>query len=103
MQDSFAWNVTDKPDGSIRAGDIIIDLINKSVRCGGRLIRLSRGEFLLLEYLVRNKNKVLSREEIANDVWGRGYSNKVERVSVFMDLCGRRKPGDLHARAALSS
>jgi DNA-binding response OmpR family regulator len=97
MQDTFAWNVTDKPNGSISAGEIIIDLIDKKVRRGGRVIRLTPGEFMLLEYLVRNKNKVLSREELAHGVWGRSYSDKVERVPVFMSSL-RRKIEQDHAR-----
>jgi two-component system copper resistance phosphate regulon response regulator CusR len=94
MQYPFAWNVIDKPNGSISAGDIIIDLINKRVRRSGRLIRLTPGEFLLLEYLVRNKNKVVSREEIACDVWGRSYTNKVERVPAFMNSLRKKLQQD---------
>lgn len=95
MRDTFAWDVTDKPNGSISAGDIIIDLSNKRVRRGGRVIRLTPGEFLLLEHLVRNKNKVLSREEIAYGVWGRSYSDKVERVPVFMSSLRRKLERDI--------
>jgi DNA-binding response OmpR family regulator len=94
MQDTFAWNVTDKPIGSIRAGDIIIDLMSKRVRRSSRLIRLSPGEFMLLEYLVRNKNKVLSREEIAYGVWGHSYNNKVVRVPAFMNSLRRKLERD---------
>lgn len=97
MQDAFAWNVTDEPNGSISAGDIIIDLIDKKVRRSGRLVRLTPGEFLLLTYLIRNKNKVLSREEIAYEVWGGSNSDRVARVPVFMSSLRKKLQQD-HTR-----
>jgi DNA-binding response OmpR family regulator len=97
MQETFVWNVTDKPNGSISAGDIIIDLISKRVRRSGRLIRFTPGEFMLLVNLVRNKNKVLSREEIAYEVWGHNYGTKIERLPVFINSLRRKLERD-HCR-----
>jgi DNA-binding response OmpR family regulator len=94
MQESSVWNVTDKPGSIISGGDISINLNNKRVRRDGRLIRLTPGEFRLLVCLVRNKNKVLSRDEIACGVWGPSYISKLGRVPVLMNSLRRKLEED---------
>jgi two-component system, OmpR family, alkaline phosphatase synthesis response regulator PhoP len=51
-----------------------------SVSVYGRAIRLTRREFELLRYLVKNKNRVVSREQLLESVWG--YDRNVETRSV---------------------
>lgn len=53
----------------IQIGDVIIDTDSRIVRRGEREIRLTLKEFLLLEYLVRNRGRVLPRMEILEHVW----------------------------------
>jgi DNA-binding response OmpR family regulator len=53
----------------LRAGGLAIDTTNRTVTRGGELIRLTGKEFSLLEYLVLNRGKVLSREMIGEHVW----------------------------------
>ena len=49
--------------------DLILDPISFTVKRGDKTIYLSTKEFELLEYLMRNKNKVLSKEQIVSHVW----------------------------------
>ncbi|BAT71265.1 two-component system, OmpR family, response regulator [Thermosulfidibacter takaii ABI70S6] len=58
--------------GTIKAGDIEVDPIKRKVAKGGRLIELSPKEFELLEYLVRNKGRVIGEKAIKEKVWGSG-------------------------------
>lgn len=51
-------------------GDITIDALQNRVRVRGQEIRLKTLEFKLLCYLARNKNRVLSKEELFQNVWG---------------------------------
>jgi len=46
-----------------------VDLLNKEVRRSGKVLRLSRKEYSLLEYLLRNKGKTLSKDQIIENVW----------------------------------
>ena len=51
-----------------------------SIAVGGEAIRLTRGEFELLGYLVENRNRVLSRDRLLERVWG--YDRPIETRSV---------------------
>jgi DNA-binding response OmpR family regulator len=53
----------------LTVGDLQIDTVNYQVLRGEKDIALSSKEFSLLEYLVRHKNKVITKEQIMNHVW----------------------------------
>jgi len=54
---------------TLSCGDLEIDTENFEVRRSQKIIELSKKEFALLEYLVRNKNLVLSKDKIIEHVW----------------------------------
>lgn len=65
----------------VRIGDLVIDTRKQQVEKDGRNIYLTRKEFLLLEYLVRNKGDVLTRDMILGHVWDINadlFSNTIE-------------------------
>ena len=65
----------------IRVGDLEIDLNNNRVRRGGREISLSPKEYAILEYLARNRDRVVDRMEILTHVWDENadlFSNTIE-------------------------
>lgn len=53
----------------LQAADLSLDTVAREVHRGGRLISLSATEFALLEYLLRNKGRVLSKQSIIAHVW----------------------------------
>ncbi len=53
----------------LRHGDLQIDLLTRKVTRGGEELALTRRLFELLEYLLRHRNEVVSREMLARDVW----------------------------------
>lgn len=55
---------------NLTAGGIVIDLPGMRVTVDGSQIELTAKEFALLQYLVENRNIVLSREQILHTVWG---------------------------------
>ncbi|WP_431215994.1 response regulator transcription factor [Puia sp. P3] len=69
----------------IAAGDILVDLDSREVRRDGQMILLSAREFLLLQFLIRNKNRIVSRDEIASNIWGKGCCDKERRVAAFIN------------------
>ncbi len=53
----------------LHAGDLILDTVSYEVRRNSKTISLSQTEYALLEYMLRNKNRVLSKDNIINHVW----------------------------------
>ena len=51
-------------------GDLLLDEERRAVLCRGEALELNNKEFQLLQYMVRNRGKVLSRENILTAVWG---------------------------------
>jgi DNA-binding response OmpR family regulator len=80
------------PSTALTAGDVNINLISREVRRDGELIRLSTTEFELLVYLLRNRGRVLSREQILRAVWGIEYDPGTNVVDVYVGYL-RRKLG----------
>lgn len=54
----------------LAVGDLVIDIATRAVTRGGTTIDLTTREYELLEYLVRHKGTLVSREMLARDVWG---------------------------------
>lgn len=53
----------------IKINDLCIDITNFKVKRKNKIIKLTKKEFSLLEYLARNKGKILSKEQIIEHVW----------------------------------
>lgn len=65
-------------------GDLILDVNKNTVTRAGDEIVLSAKEFDILEYLIRNKGIVLSREKIENHVWNFDYAGGTNVVDVYI-------------------
>lgn len=65
----------------LRSGNLSLDSAQQKVRLGGKEVVLTLREYQLLEYFLRNKNRVLSRGEILDHVWDMSsdaFSNSVD-------------------------
>jgi DNA-binding response OmpR family regulator len=78
------------PATTIRAGDLEVNLLTREVRRGGEVVRLSTTEFELLVHLVRNRGRVLSREQILRAVWGYEYDPGTNVVDVYVGYLRRK-------------
>jgi DNA-binding response OmpR family regulator len=73
------------PSGNIlRAADLEMNLDSKEVKRGDTFINLTAKEFQLLEYLMRNKNRVLSRADIAINVWDIDFDTNTNVIDVYI-------------------
>lgn len=63
-------------NSTLKIDDLEVDTERVEVKRGGKSIQLTQREFMLLEYLMRNPGKVLSREMILNRVWS--YTPDIE-------------------------
>lgn len=77
----------------LQIGDIILNPAKKQVRQNGKEIKLTLKEFGLLEYLMRNQNVVMSREQILSNVWDFAFDSFANVVDVHITNL-RKKIGD---------
>jgi DNA-binding response OmpR family regulator len=70
--------------------DLEMDLISKTVKRDGHLITLTAREFRLLEFFLRNPNKVLSRADIAENVWDINFDTGTNVVDVYMNYLRKK-------------
>jgi two-component system, OmpR family, copper resistance phosphate regulon response regulator CusR len=74
------------PVGSVlKAGDLEMNLDSKEVKRGDVVINLTTKEFQLLEYLMRNKNRVVSRVDIAMNVWDIDFDTNTNVIDVYIN------------------
>lgn len=64
--------------------DLSMDVAAHTVTRGGQSIALSAKEFDILEYLLRNKGLVLSREKIENHIWNFDYAGGTNVIDVYI-------------------
>lgn len=74
------------PVGTIlKAGDLVMNLETKEITREGSPISLTAKEFQLLEYLLRNKNRVVSRADIAINVWDIDFDTNTNIIDVYIN------------------
>lgn len=76
--------VQETADSTYSAADLTLNTATRQVVRGGRSISLSAREFALLEYLLRNKDRVLSRQQIENNLWNFDYEGGTNAVDVYI-------------------
>ncbi|MBS9525328.1 response regulator transcription factor [Litoribacter ruber] len=86
--------------------DIRIDTQVKKVYRAEQEVKLTPKEYKLLEYLVRNAEKVLSREEIAREVWGMDFDTGTNFIDVYINYLRKKidktfEPKLIHTRPGM--
>ena len=72
------------PEGTLSIGDLILTASSRQVTRAGEIIELTKTQYDLLEYLLRNRDIVLSRDQILNHVWGYEYAGNSNVVDVYV-------------------
>jgi two-component system copper resistance phosphate regulon response regulator CusR len=73
------------PGTVYRVDDLEMDCFRKTVTRNGKVILLTAKEFTLLEVLMVNKNRVLSRVSIAESVWGISFNRGTNLIDVYIN------------------
>lgn len=73
-----------KIDTILQVDDVTLDTLTYKVRRGNASIVLSSTEFSLLEYLLRHKNQIVSKEQIINNVWNYDANVLPNTVEVYI-------------------
>jgi two-component system, OmpR family, copper resistance phosphate regulon response regulator CusR len=74
----------------LKVADLVIDLDSKSVSRGDHPIELTAKEFSLLEYLVRNKGKVISKADIAEKIWNINFDTGTNVIEVYVNFLRKK-------------
>ncbi len=94
-KDNLATNV-------LAVGDLSLDLQTHEIRRAGKEISLTTREIALLEYLMRNPGRVLSRAMIIEHVWDINYKTDTNVIDVFINHL-RKKIDKDHPRKLIST
>jgi DNA-binding response OmpR family regulator len=82
----------------LKVADLVMNLDSKEVTREGRLISLTAKEFQLLEYFIRNKNKVVSRIDIAMNVWDIDFDTKTNVIDVYVNFLRKKIEKDFSSK-----
>ncbi|WP_073343612.1 response regulator transcription factor [Caldanaerobius fijiensis] len=77
-------NKKQEDENSYKVADLVLNTATREVTRGNKNVPLTKTEFELLLFLLKNKNIVLSRERILNEVWGYDYIGDTNIVDVYI-------------------
>lgn len=91
---------------TLEFADLKLDLDKKVAIRGGSVINLTAKEFLLLEYFIRNRERVISRPELAEKIWDVTFDTGTNVVEVYINILRKKIDRDfpnklLHTRIGL--
>ena len=78
----------------LRFADLELNLDTQTASRGGRTIELTAKEFALMEYLIRNKGRVLSKAEIADKVWDINFDTGTNVIEVYVNYLRKKVDKD---------
>ena len=78
----------------LQVADLILDPATRSVTRSGQPITLTNREFALLEYLMRNAGRVLSRTMIADHVWDYNFDSGTNVIDVYVNYLRKKIDAD---------
>ena len=77
-------------DALLRVADLTLDPLARHVKRGAREIALTQKEYALLEYLMKNADRTLSREQITEHVWNQDAEPSTNIVDVYINYLRRK-------------
>jgi len=86
------------PAPILALADLALDPATREVTRAGRRIELTAREFALLEFLLRNPGRVLSRAVIAQHVWGVSFDTFTNVIDVYVNYLRRKIDADFEPK-----
>ena len=74
----------------LRCGDLVLDESRWTVHRAGTLVDLSPTEFRLLAYLMRNQGRMLTRQQLLENVWGWEFAGQSQVVETYVSYLRRK-------------
>jgi len=79
-------------DNRMKYGALTIDIDRHLIKVGAEEVKLTAKEFLLLQYLMQHRGRVLSRDLLLSDVWGYSYTGGTRTVDVHVRRLREKVP-----------
>jgi two-component system, OmpR family, copper resistance phosphate regulon response regulator CusR len=83
-----------EPDNALKISDLILDTEAKTVSRGGHSLDLTPKEFALLEYLMKNKGKIVSKADISENLWEQNQQQSLNVVEVYINFLRKKVDKD---------
>lgn len=84
IRSALRSSVTEDSEPIINSEDLQIDLLGRTVKKKGELVKLTNTEFSLLALFAKNDGKVLTHQYLLRAVWGPGFINQSQYLRVFI-------------------
>ena len=92
LRRSHRGNASETLTTTFQYGPLIVDTDRHTITDDGRTVTLTAKEFLLLEYLMQHRGRVLSRDVLLTDVWGYRYTGGTRTVDVHVRRLREKLP-----------
>lgn len=89
-------------DGALRYGDLTLNKETATLTCGENSVWLSEKEAHILEYLIANQGRILTREQLAVKIWGYDSDTEYNNVEVYMSFT-RKKLNFVNSKAEIKA
>lgn len=88
--DAIKRRIDSTEDTEYNCGELKIDLIGRVLRVSGNKVELTNSEFNLLAYLVKNRGRAVSQDELAKNVWGIGFDTQTNYINVYISYLRKK-------------
>ena len=75
---------TETANNIFSIANLTVDITSRTVKRDDKSLKLSTREFTILEYMIRNKGKILSRDTIEQHIWNYGYEGGTNVIDVYI-------------------
>lgn len=87
-----SWPV--REGSTVEAGDLEIDLMAATVSRAGQRLRLTPREWGVLQLLVENRGRLITQQQILNEVWGPAYEKETHYLRIYIGQLRRKLEAD---------
>ena len=88
--DAIARRSGKELEKELSCGDMKVDLINRQMTIKGNDVPLTNNEFNLLVYFMKNRDKVISQEELAENVWDIHFDTQTNYINVYISYLRKK-------------
>lgn len=74
----------------LTCGNLKVNLINRIMEIDGREVALTNNEFNLLVYMLRNKNRIITQDELAKNVWDIHFDTQTNYINVYISYLRKK-------------
>lgn len=81
---------TGKEEKTLKCGELTLDMLERTFKVNGHSVILTNNEFNLMAYLMKNANRIISREELAAKVWDIHFETHTNYINVYISYLRKK-------------